>query len=124
MTYREAKKIKPRDVVLTDKHYIRLHVLEIQHDESSHDIFLRCDDGRLYHHTALYMPMPVDEIVRRFVKDPSTRVYIDYNNELGANTWLYSVVVDESEWFWLDSFDTEEEAKKYIAENHLKMVGE
>ena len=119
MTYREAKKLKVGDPVLTnDHHYIHLHVAEIEHDEEHRDIFFRCSDRATYHHTALLLPMSVDEIAERFLRDPSTRVWINYNDQLAE--WLYSVEVVDSDEFWLSSFKTEEEAEEYIAEHGLK----
>ena len=61
----------------------------------------------------------MDETVRKYIEDPNTRVYILHNDETGI--WYYSVVVDGSRGFWLDSFETEEEAAKYIKDNNLTM---
>ena len=54
-----------------------------------------------------------------YMKDPNTRVYINHNNETGS--WYYSVVVENSDAFWLNSFDTEQKALGFIKENGLKM---
>lgn len=54
--------------------------------------------------------------------NPNTRVYIKHNKDTGK--WLYSVVVADSDDFWLDSFKTEDEAKAYIAHHNLKMAKE
>lgn len=58
--------------------------------------------------------------IQKFINDPATRVYIKHNRDTGE--WLYSVVVENSGDFWLDSFETEELALDYIAKNKLKMV--
>jgi hypothetical protein len=53
MRYTDAKKLHNDDEVMvkgTDK---SLYVVEIEHDAESKDVFIRCDDGILYHHTAL-----------------------------------------------------------------------
>jgi len=120
MTYREAKKITIGSTVLKDGSYIPVHVVEIEHDEEHHEIIFRCSDGVLYYHTALHLQMSTEEIVTRFLKNHSTQVYIDYNDEAGE--WRYAIVVDGSEGFWLDSFTTENEAMQYIKVNNLKMV--
>jgi hypothetical protein len=52
--------------------------------------------------------MTTEDQVVKYINDPNTRVYINYNDETGE--WLYSVVVDNSEAFWLDSFETENAA--------------
>jgi hypothetical protein len=56
--------------------------------------------------------------VKEYLENPNTRVYISHNIELGK--WSYAVVIENSNDFWLDSFETEAEAKRYIAEHHLK----
>lgn len=53
MKYIDAKKLHNEDKVIvkgTDK---SLYVVEIEHDAEHKDVFIRCDDGILYHHTAL-----------------------------------------------------------------------
>ena len=52
MKYTGAKKLHNGDEVIvkgTDK---SLYVVEIEHDVERKDVFIRCDDGILYHHTA------------------------------------------------------------------------
>lgn len=61
---------------------------------------------------------PVEAQIAAYIADPETRVSIHYNNEIGK--WLYSIVVENSDEFWLDSFPTLEEAEKYIETNNLK----
>lgn len=119
MTYREAKKVKVGDsLLMKDKNYISTSVLEIEQDSGSNTIFFRCTNG-LFSHVALSLPMPLDDLVKIFIKNPKTRVFIDHNNETGE--WFYSVVVDESDGFWLASFDTQQEAEEYIRTNKLIM---
>lgn len=119
MTYRQAKKVKVGDTLLIkEKNYIATHVLDIEKDSQSNAIFFRCTDG-LFYHDALFLPMPATEIASRLIKNPKTMVYIDHNNEIGK--WLYSVVVCDSDGFWLDSFDTQEDAERYIEAHHLVM---
>lgn len=53
MKYIDAKKLHNEDEVIvkgTDK---PLYVVEIEHDVEHKDVFIRCDDGVMYHHTAL-----------------------------------------------------------------------
>lgn len=57
-------------------------------------------------------------IIKAYIDDPSTRVWINHNDETGV--WYYSVQVEGTD-FWLDSFDTNQEALKYIRDNGLKM---
>lgn len=59
-----------------------------------------------------------------YMSDPDTRVFISRNNELRADEWQYSVVVENSDGFWLDSFGTEEEAETFIRKHNLKKVGD
>lgn len=58
--------------------------------------------------------------IAAYISDPETRVSTYHNNEIGE--WLYSVVVENSGEFWLDSFPTLEEAEEYIRKNNLKKV--
>ena len=119
MTYREAKKVKVGDsLLMKDKNYISTSVLEIEQDSGSKTIFFRCTNG-LFSHVALSLPIPLDNLVKIFIKNPKTRVFIDCNNEV--REWLYSVVVDESDGFWLASFDTQQEAEEYIRTHKLIM---
>ena len=120
MTYREAKKVKVGSTLLRrSQNFKATRVLEISEDVDAKAVFFRCTDG-LFHHEALCLPMPIDELVERYIRSPKTRVYIDHNNELGQ--WLYSVVVEDSDAFWLDSFDTEQEALDYIRSAKLKLA--
>ena len=48
------------------------------------------------------------------VTRPNFSVYIDHNDEIGE--WLWSVVVTGTD-FWLESFDTREEAIEWCAYN-------
>lgn len=66
------------------------------------------------------MPMPAEKLADIYLKSKNTQVYIDYNKEIGQ--WLYSVVVADSDAFWLASFDTEQEAQDYIRQHNLKIV--
>ena len=61
----------------------------------------------------------MDELTKKYIEDPNTRVFISHNDETGV--WYYSVVVDNSRGFWLDSFDTEKKAMQYIRDNKLVM---
>lgn len=118
MTYRDAKKVKSGSILLRKtQNYKPTSVLEIIEDKDAHAIFFRCTDG-LFYHDAVCLPMPAEQLADLYLKSKKTRVYIDYNNELGQ--WLYSVVVSNSDAFWLDSFDTEQEAQNYIKQHNLK----
>lgn len=120
MTYREAKSVKIGDTVLRkNQNYKPTSVLELSEDKNAHAIFIRCTAG-LFHHTALCKAMSSEKLAEHYLKSKHTRVYIDHNNEIGE--WLYSVVVVDSDAFWLDSFDTEKEAKNYIQEHGLRMA--
>lgn len=55
----------------------------------------------------------------KYLNDPTTKVFIHHNNESGE--WLYSVVVENSGGFWLDSFKTRVEAERYIQKNNLSL---
>lgn len=120
MTYREAKKVKCVSTLLRkSQNYKPTSVLEIIEDKDTHAIFFRCTDG-LFYHDALCMPMPAEKLADIYLKSKNTQVYIDYNKEIGQ--WLYSVVVADSDAFWLASFDTEQEAQDYIRQHNLKIV--
>lgn len=122
MTYRQAKKVKiGSTLMIKQKNYSTTRVWEIREDEEQQIVSFRCTDGT-FTHKELSLPLSVDELTKIFIKDPNTRVFIKHNKETG--TWLYSVVVAESEDFWLNSFETLEEAKAYIKENKLKKLAE
>lgn len=55
----------------------------------------------------------------KYIQDPNTRVYIYRNNELNGAVWMYSVAVEGSEGFWLNSFYSKPEAEEFILVNHL-----
>lgn len=57
-----------------------------------------------------------------YIADPDTRVYIYKNTETGV--LYYSVAVENSGSFWLDSFHTEEEARQFVQKNNLRLVCE
>lgn len=54
---------------------------------------------------------------KEYIEDNDTKVFINYNNELGI--WLYSIEVVDSDNFWLSSFETLEEAKTFICKELL-----
>lgn len=66
----------------------------------------------------------IEKQIRNYIASPDTRVFINRNNELDADKWMYSVEVQDSDGFWLDSFDILEEAENFIKKNNLKKVGE
>lgn len=120
MTFRQAKKVRVGETLLMKGHNFKpTSVLEIEEDKAARAIFFRSTAG-LFHHSAVCKAMPVDELAALYLKSKHTRVYISHNNEIGQ--WLYSVVVADSDAFWLDSFDTELEAKEYISQHGLKMA--
>lgn len=53
MTYQQAKKLHNKDEVITKLTGKSLCVIDIEIDEEHHDVFISCDDGNLYHHTAV-----------------------------------------------------------------------
>ena len=53
MKYIDAKKLHNEDEVIVKGTNKSLYVVEIEHDAEHKDVFIRCDDGNLYHHTAL-----------------------------------------------------------------------
>jgi hypothetical protein len=63
--------------------------------------------------------MTVNEQIAKYIHDPDTRVYIKHNNELNYYEWVYAVVVENSNNFWLDAFETEDEANEFIESNNL-----
>ena len=67
------------------------------------------------------IPESLSMQIQKYIKDPATRVYIKHNRDTGE--WLYSVVVENSGDFWLDSFKTEKAALNYIEKCKLKMSG-
>ena len=54
MTYKEAKKLNIGDfVTYKNSESVLLKIESIEDDIEYHNIFVKCDDGKLYHHTAL-----------------------------------------------------------------------
>lgn len=51
MRYRDAKKLRNEDEVITKLHNIVLTVVSI--DVRPKDVLILCDDGNTYHHTEL-----------------------------------------------------------------------
>lgn len=117
MTYAMAKKVKVGDSLLMKPHnYRATTVLEISEDQESHALFFRCTDG-LFYHGAVIPALSPDKLGLLYMKNPKTKVYIYHNNDTGV--WQYSVEVVDSGGFWLDSFESEEEARDYIAKHKL-----
>ena len=52
MTYKDAKKLRSGDNVFEKGTGIRLIVIEVEVEDKN--VFIRCDDGKLYHHTAIH----------------------------------------------------------------------
>lgn len=120
MTYRQAKKVKiGSTLMIKQKNYATTRVWEIKENEEQQIVSFRCTD-ETFTHDKLSLPLSVDKLIKIFINNPDTQVFIKHNNETG--TWLYSVVVAESEDFWLDSFNTLEEAEAYIKKNNLKKL--
>lgn len=53
MTYPQAKKLHNGDEVTFKRTGRIMRVVEVDVDETHKDVFIRCDDGNVYHHTAL-----------------------------------------------------------------------
>lgn len=120
MTYEEAKNVKAGALLLIkNRNYVATTVLETKHNSEANTFFFRCTDGT-FSYEDMSLPMPVEELKKIFLKDPETRVRVYHNNELGE--WLYSVVVEDSQGFWLDSFSTEQKAYEYIRTNNLAIA--
>lgn len=118
MKYKEALNVQAGDLLHLKRHNFReTRVLRIEHDRRYHVVTFHCTNGD-YVHKEVSLPISNDELVKKFIEDPMTRVYISHNKELGE--WLYSVVVEDTDEFWLASFGTHEEAEQYIAEHQLK----
>lgn len=60
--------------------------------------------------------------IQEYLNDPNTLVTIVHNNELQRDKWMYSVEVVGSDGFWLDAFNTEHEARRYIEKHGLKLM--
>ena len=124
VTFKKARTIKTGEyVIVPAEKYRWFPVLKIEYDTDSNNVFFHTTNG-IYHHRAVISAkdLSMNDIVNRLIKDPKTRVYIKYNDELGY--WRYSVVVHDSGDFWLDSFVTKEEAEEYVKTNKLKLVTE
>lgn len=118
MQYKEALTVKIGDVLhLKNCNYRETRVLSIDHSRRYHTVTFHCTAGDVGH-KEVSLPISNTELAQRFLKDPKTRVYISRNRELGE--WLYSVVVEDADEFWLASFATSEDAERYIAEHQLK----
>lgn len=120
MTYDEATNVKAGALLLIkSRNYVSTHVLQVEHNSDSNTIFFRCTEGT-FSYEDMSLPMSTKELTEIFLKDPKTKVCVYHNNELGE--WLFSVAVENSQGFWLDSFTTEQEAYEYIRANHLVVV--
>ena len=118
MQYKEALNVKAGDLLcLKYENYRDTHVLRIDHNRKYRLITYHCTSGA-YTHKEVCLPIPNEERAKKFIQSSKTRVFIRRNHELGE--CLYSVVVKDSDDFWLASFETEEEAERYIADNKLK----
>lgn len=118
MQYKDALTVQVGDLLcLKYSNYKETKVVSIKHNRLYHMITFCCTDGE-YTHKEVGFPISNGELAQKFLQDPKTRVYINRNYELGE--WLYSVVVEDANEFWLASFETKEEAERYIAENQLK----
>lgn len=53
MTYRQAKKLRNEDEVIIKATGKVLRVVQIELSRQGHDVFIYCDDGNCYHHTAV-----------------------------------------------------------------------
>jgi hypothetical protein len=65
----------------------------------------------------------LEEQVNDFIQNPETRVFLYHNNDTGI--WYWSIAVYEeglSVWntFWLNSFRTKKEAKKFVKDYGLR----
>lgn len=119
MQYKEALNVQVGDLLhLKYDNYRETHVLRIDHNRQFHLITYHCTSGT-YTHKEVSFPLSNEERAKRFINNSKTRVFIRRNHDLGE--WLYSVVVEDSDDFWLASFETKEEAERYIAENELKI---
>lgn len=118
MQYKEALNVQVGDLLhLKYDNYRETHVLRIDHNRKYRLITYHCTSGA-YSHKEVCLPLPIEERVKKFIQNSKTRVFIRRNHDLGE--WLYSVVVKDSDDFWLASFGTKEEAEQFISENHLK----
>ena len=120
MTYEQALAIKVGQTLLRkDQKYKMIQVLSMRVKPKDHQVFFVSSDG-VFSRDMVEPPKSMEEIISRFIQDPDTRVFVHYNNETGH--WCYSVVVADSDGFWLNSFETEKEANEYISQNHLKIL--
>lgn len=119
MNYRMAKKVKVGDCLLMKTHnYQTTTVLEITEDAEAKAVFFRCTDG-VFYHDAVVPSLSTDKLTQLYLKNPKTQVFIRHNDDAGV--WYYSVEVVNSGGFWLDSFESEEEAQEYITKHHLQV---
>lgn len=118
MQYKDALNVQVGELLcLRYNNYKLTNVLEIEHNRRYHMIRFRCTDGE-YSHKEVILPPSNEELAQKYITNPQTRVFINRNHEFGE--WLYSVVVEDTNEFWLASFKTREDAEQYIAENQLK----
>lgn len=124
MTKREAQKIKPYDVVIHKSSRIFMIVLQILSSDNGNLAFqcLMPDEKttEIHRYQELKVPDITELEVYRYITDKNTRVFIYPNRDTGE--YLYSIVVKDSQDFWLDSFKSEEAAKAYIKIHCLQMA--
>lgn len=116
------KSIAAGDTVFrVQENYKATHVLEIIEDGNGVVKAYRCTDGTFAPGEVVQARKFNDNsLVQLFLESPKTRVFIRPNSDAGV--WQYSVEVENSDGFWLDSFPTEDEAKDYIERNHLTVA--
>ncbi len=119
MDYLTAVKVRIGDIVLIkNRKYQATTVLGITQNEDNTSITFRCTDGN-YSNDELAWKISHEDLEKLFISDKDTRVFINHNDETGG--WLYSVQVEDSDGYWLASFETEEDAMQYIKVNNLQM---
>ena len=126
MRHSEALRLRVGDLVWVPEARRNGLITDIERDSQSKDLFFRLrldhysENGSLFHHTAVQRCKSLDETVDFYLNDPKTKVYINHNDETGE--WLYSIVVADSDAFWLCSFDTLKEAQDYIKDHNLAIA--
>lgn len=120
MQYKDALNVQVGDLLyLKHDNYRETRVLRIDHNRLHHLITYHCTGGS-YLHKEVILPLHKNEISKNFLQNPDTRVYISLNR--GSDGHRYKVVVEDSNGFWLDAFETKEKAEQFISEHHLNIA--
>lgn len=120
MTYVDALNLKVGSIVYYGEFFEPIVVLNIQNNGGG-NVDLFTTEGHFSPAQVTDERPKTEKLIEKFLNDPDTKVHLHYNNELGYNVWCWAVVLDRKPDFWLDAFNTREEAVEYVEKYYLTM---